>query len=935
MTRINTNTSSLNAQKTLKRNNADLQTSLTRLSTGLRINSGKDDPAGLIAAEIMQNDIRATQQAITNTERGNQMIATADSALGSIGDLLHDIRALVTEVANTAVMDDNQIAANQLQVDSALEAINRIAQVTSFQGRSLLNGGLDFITNADSIAQIKNMKIDKANLGTANEMSVLVEIASAAEQAQITTSSGESQANAEIRFASRTRLSLSADSAANDGNVYIQANSLSEEFHNVNVVFNNSYETGTLDNGATAYYDTTQKALYINVENAASTIAFDNVIAAIESTDLFTVYTDSADTSDGTTSLAWGTDDNGYMTQDYITATADARGDAWNDVQIKFNYNDSTTPGSPKAAYDSESKTITVTLAANAASEVDGWNSLDNIAGAINDLADFSANVTMTGNASGAADTTYVFGSFDLDTKAIADTAATGYLKSAFSDATRAQATVKFAAGVVKTFTTDSGVNTTNMYIKAAGLGDSYDQARVQFVADASAVGQEAVEWDAGSKTLSVHYFHDVTTSSSVDQIAAAINASNQWQATVATASEGTRLVDPGQTTVVTSTDSVVVEATQAGANFNNMQVVFEAKEGQGTASPKAKYNASTNTFTFMVDYSTTAPTRLEDLVLAINDVEGFGGYMNTNTNSGIGGMFGGGVDATIVGNTGSSGGNVLLDDLVIEIAGPDGAEVFTFNAGTTANQMSSAISLVADAIGVEATFNNDLVNIQSLAYGGDSFVSVAVLSEGGKGRVTKSLSASRAEGKDVDAKINGVQATSKGNQMWVNTSTLALTIDVTARVDNNFRFNIDGGGAQFQLGPDVVSNQQVRVGIQSLNTARLGGVNGYLYQLNTGSSADLRTDPNQAAKILENAISVVTDLRGRLGALQGFTMDTNIKTLEDTMENLTQAESQIRDADFAVETANLTRAQVLVQSGTTVLSIANQNPQNVLALLQ
>ncbi|MDZ7620060.1 MAG: flagellin, partial [Patescibacteria group bacterium] len=78
-----------------------------------------------------------------------------------------------------------------------------------------------------------------------------------------------------------------------------------------------------------------------------------------------------------------------------------------------------------------------------------------------------------------------------------------------------------------------------------------------------------------------------------------------------------------------------------------------------------------------------------------------------------------------------------------------------------------------------------------------------------------------------------------------------------------------------------------------------------------------------------------VTELRGRLGALQGFTMDTNIKTMEDTLENMIQAESQIRDADVAVETANLTRAQVLVQSGTTVLSIANQNPQNVLALLR
>ncbi len=82
MTRINTNVSSLNAQKSLARANVSLQEALTRLSTGLRINVGKDDPAGLIASEVLRSDITAVKRAITNSERANQMIATADSALG-------------------------------------------------------------------------------------------------------------------------------------------------------------------------------------------------------------------------------------------------------------------------------------------------------------------------------------------------------------------------------------------------------------------------------------------------------------------------------------------------------------------------------------------------------------------------------------------------------------------------------------------------------------------------------------------------------------------------------------------------------------------------------------------------------------------------------------------------------------------------------------
>ena len=124
-------------------------------------------------------------------------------------------------------------------------------------------------------------------------------------------------------------------------------------------------------------------------------------------------------------------------------------------------------------------------------------------------------------------------------------------------------------------------------------------------------------------------------------------------------------------------------------------------------------------------------------------------------------------------------------------------------------------------------------------------------------------------------------------------------------------------------------------LGIGSVNTARLGGVEGKLFQLGTGGASSLTSDPNAGAKIVEAAIDQVTSLRGRLGAFQRTTLETNKNALNDTLVNLSEAESSIRDADFAVESAKLTRAQILVQSGTNVLSIANQNPQNVLSLLR
>ena len=186
MTRINTNVSSLVAQNTLGRSNAALKQALTRLSTGLRINTGKDDPAGLIASENLRSDITSIKKAISNTDRANQVIATADSALGQVSSLLNDIRGLVTEAANTGALSDEQIAANQLQIDSSLEALNRIAQTTTFQGRKLLDGSLDFITTAGTNFTQPERPADRPGQPRRHGLvSVAVDVTAAATQAQV------------------------------------------------------------------------------------------------------------------------------------------------------------------------------------------------------------------------------------------------------------------------------------------------------------------------------------------------------------------------------------------------------------------------------------------------------------------------------------------------------------------------------------------------------------------------------------------------------------------------------------------------------------------------------------------------------------------------------------------------------------------------------
>ncbi len=89
-----------------------------------------------------------------------------------------------------------------------------------------------------------------------------------------------------------------------------------------------------------------------------------------------------------------------------------------------------------------------------------------------------------------------------------------------------------------------------------------------------------------------------------------------------------------------------------------------------------------------------------------------------------------------------------------------------------------------------------------------------------------------------------------------------------------------------------------------------------------------------EASKVVQEVITQVAVLRGRLGAFERNTLQPNIRQLQITTENLTSSQSVIRDTDFAAETSELTRAQILVQAGNSILTIANAQSQNVLALL-
>ena len=280
---------------------------------------------------------------------------------------------------------------------------------------------------------------------------------------------------------------------------------------------------------------------------------------------------------------------------------------------------------------------------------------------------------------------------------------------------------------------------------------------------------------------------------------------------------------------------------------------------------------------------------------------------------------------------------------VTLEIGGNSGVQTLSFVSGTTASAIAFAVNRISDSTGVTADLINPAnansgINFESTGYGSQSYVSIQAQTGAFQTTNSSGLSTQRAVGGDAVATINGALTVGNGLNLQLNTSGLDVNLTLNSHVGiGKTGFTITGGGALFQLGADVNSQQQVSIGIGSVAASALGNsAVGFLNDIATGGNASIVSgNAEQASQIVNVAIQQVAQLQGRLGAFEKDTLDTNSASLQVALVNVTSSESDITDADFASETANMTRDQILVQAGTTVLATANNTPQNVLTLLQ
>lgn len=292
-------------------------------------------------------------------------------------------------------------------------------------------------------------------------------------------------------------------------------------------------------------------------------------------------------------------------------------------------------------------------------------------------------------------------------------------------------------------------------------------------------------------------------------------------------------------------------------------------------------------------------------------------------------------------GTTGVDGTGALSagNGVTLEIRGNRGTTLLSFASGTTLSAIAAAVTNNATLTGVSAVGSAGGISFNSTEYGSDQFVSVRAIS-GTFGVNAGDQGDNEDRGRDAQVFINGQAASVNGLTASIRTSGLDLVAELSEAFGTAVgtdSFDVTGGGANFQIGPNVNAQGRVSVGIESITSANLGSVtNGFLSALRTGGASDLVNPENlpQAERIVADAITQVSTLSGRLGGFQSNQIETNLNSLRVALENVTASESAIRDTDYSLEVSNLTRAQILQQSTTQSLGIANQLPQTVLSLL-
>lgn len=818
---LNTNISSLTAQRALADANKSLETSMERLSTGLKINSAADDAAGLAVANRMQAQINGINMAVKNANDATAMTSTIESALSEIGEMLQRSRELSVQAAS----DTNSSVERkymQEELTALVAEIDRISSATSYNGQNVLDGTFSAKT---------------LQIGASSGETVSLSVASAAASALGSYSLEGDTIQAQVNDGAGDLDNITDDAddliiAGSAGSATIDVvgeATAADVASRINAV---EASTGVTAEAIThAYlYTNTNTASAVTLEiNGAQTESFQ--LSSVSQTDAIAAINAKSSTSGVTASQA--TDGR------ILLVGADGA-----DIQVE-NKGTRTDLNLKTVSFDGVSEETKLHVHADKRAGTDnGTGALIHSVGA---SAAAATNATLTGSLQSGNNVSLTV-------------------------ASRVQLT--------------STANQSGISFIITGT-DADGNAQTETITGPNAA---TVVGDKLFKTITQYQTTGGTTANAVTTIGVSATLANN----------ATMFIKNNTTGVETSFSS---GSTHTAAAYQTALASALGTE-EGTAAVRTTINDRGNNAagTYYVEHKptgevyavTTTATTSANFNTKLATATHFGGDYHGKTND-LSGL----ITAADSGTKTSYTGDVIFGDFdVYSSATRDGKDVTL--SGNIAN-LSSGYTVGVENTGIQVSGSAGSFKFE----GSRNFGDFNITSTSGGTAIFSSTTTGDLDSRDVTLAASG-------------SSNDAATIQGQIKLTSGEAFTVTQQGTEAAAG----SNDNY------FTTASA--------DLATVSGSDVTTQVGavDAIKTFDAAIEQIASMRSGLGAVQNR-LDHTVSNLMAVSENTQAAMGQLVDADFSVESANLAKAQVLLQAGTAMLAQANASPQMVLQLIQ
>jgi len=905
-----------------------MEQAMERLSSGLRINSAKDDAAGLAISEKMTSDIRGLAVAVRNANDGMSMAQTAEGAMGEITDILQRMRELSAQAANGTMSADNRTAI-QAEMDQLINEIDNISDKTNFNGIKLLDGSASTIQLQTGVNQGDTVNLSFNDLSAASlglrGFSVEGTLTTGRVSSTVNVAAGDVKINGFDALGGA--LNVTASSTVHVASDLASAINANIGSHRVAATAYN-----TLTGSAPTQTTFAEGDLQINALDVGAAASVEELVTNInrDTSGVLAVLND-----DGTITLSNDTGDNiiiagnapgaaGFTASTYtgyvaltsldgepveVLAEMDKNGYATGsgtlaDVQ-SFGLNEQTSEGATLGSQVSSAALTTddileingvrigITDSAGAAAKAEAVNAISEETGVTaTALTQIKSSLDMTNRPQTAVAQVQTF-------NVLADsTLATGVANTTFDIAIDGY-----------TFSIEDNANPELASVTASVLHSDLTAVVTAATADVSSMSSDVASFFASAINADAFFASKVT---------AAADAAGNITLTANEAGKSFQFALDSRAATAAATDDVLLtfsdlETVTANVSDGSDDIRINGKTVDLTAATDVNLVVSTINATAVPGVEASADS---DGNLILTSVSGENIKIETfseeaseffDTVQNLAG------ETNALSATIKVGGTIEAND-VFEVT-VNGNTVSVAAGATNASAVASAVASALDADATVGALLNATANA-------DGSITIAGVTAGDMLNIELNTGevipapAGRTFTDDLNSGLGNYGSPSDGQTFSMTENGIEMFGSLTL---------------SSETGADIVIEDISGSAAAKLGLSAQGGTSDMV-----GGSMSVQTQvaAEQALTSIDAALSSVSLNRADLGALQNR-LDAAVSNLTSTSTNLSAARSQILDADYAAETTALTKSQVVQQAATAMLAQANQTSQMVLSLLQ